>query len=80
MSSQEIAEVRQALLQDSRWAFKALLRLIATVFGFIAMSLFAAAIAYTNENFINTQGNGDWSDGLCLAPVCNSPKFLFCPV
>ena len=65
------AETGKELLEDSRWAMKAMLRLVATAFGLVAMALFAAAVAYTNDNFVNTSGNGDWPDGLCLAPVCS---------
>ncbi|KAI4140967.1 MAG: hypothetical protein LQ340_007759 [Diploschistes diacapsis] len=42
------------------------------------MTIFAAAIAYTNDNFTNTQGTGDWSDGLCLAPIIFS--LLYNPI
>jgi hypothetical protein len=77
MSSRSSFEDRRTTLEDSRWAFKALLRLIATVFGLIAMCLFAAAVGYTNNNFINTMGNGDWSDGFALAPVSRINTFQF---
>ena len=48
------------------------LRLCATVMGLIAMSLFAASISYTNSHFENILGNGDWTDGLALAPVSSN--------
>lgn len=70
MSSQSSIDARKTALEDSRWAFKALLRFLGTIFGLVGMSLFAAAVSYTNNNFVNTMGNGDWADGLALAPVC----------
>jgi len=60
---------RRACEDDARWRTKTILRVVGTFFAFMAMCLFAAAIAYTNQNFINTMGNGDWTDGLALAPV-----------
>lgn len=66
---------RQAHDEDPRWHTKAVLRVVATFFSLLAMCLFAAAISYTNANFVNTMGNGDWSDGLALAPVRVSLSF-----
>jgi hypothetical protein len=60
---------RRAGEDDSRWRAKTVLRLIGILFAFPAMCLLAAAVSNTNQNFINTMGNGDWTDGLALAPV-----------
>ena len=76
MSSQSSIDARKVALEDSRWAFKALLRFMGTLFGLVAMSLFAASVSYTNNNFINTMGDGDWADGLALAPVRSCPGTL----
>lgn len=46
-----------------------ILRIVASTFALLAMSLFAASISYTNESYTNLLGNGDWTDGLALAPV-----------
>jgi hypothetical protein len=54
---------------DTRWRTKALLRFIGSIFAVIAMGIFSAAVSQTNNNFINTAGNGDWPDGMTLAPV-----------
>ena len=61
---------RSAAPQDKKWVSKALMRLFATFIGLIAMCLFAAAVGFENANYQNTGGNGDWPDGLALAPVC----------
>ena len=55
--------------RDSRWPAKAVLRIIAMGFEFLAMVLFAVAVTMTNKNFTNTDGPGDWTDGIALAPV-----------
>ncbi|MCJ1336322.1 hypothetical protein MMC09_001598 [Bachmanniomyces sp. S44760] len=63
-------ETRRRLADsDPKWPAKAILRLIGIPFAFLAMCFFAASISYTNANFINTAGNGDWTDGLALAPI-----------
>lgn len=74
---------RSAYEEDSKWLLKALLRISATLSALIAVFMFAAAISLTNANFINTMGNGDWTDGLALAPVrhitnLTSQARLFC--
>lgn len=61
---------RTAVQEDAKWSFKAVLRLLATFFSLIAMALFAAAVSTTNSNYVNLIGDGDWTDGLALAPVC----------
>ena len=66
---------RRAYEEDPKWPTKAVLRILATILALIAMPLFAAAISYTNMNFVNTSGPGDWTDGLALAPVCTSSLF-----
>ena len=67
-------EARRRLYEeDSRWAVKAVLRVIATGAALLGMILYAVAVSYTNKNFINTDGPGDWTDGLALAPVSLSP-------
>lgn len=68
-SSHTPRDQRQATLADTKWGSKALMRLFATFIGLIAMCLFAAAIGFENSNYQNTTGNGDWPDGLALAPV-----------
>ncbi|CAF9903125.1 MAG: hypothetical protein GOMPHAMPRED_000100 [Gomphillus americanus] len=70
--------MHKATSEDTRWATKALMRLFAAFTGLIAMCLFSAAISYENANFENTMGNGDWPDGLALAPIILS--LLFNPV
>ena len=70
MRSPLTVDVRRRLNdQDSRWPAKAILRIIAMGFEFLAMVLFAAAVSMTNKNFTNTDGPGDWTDGMALAPV-----------
>ena len=54
----------------SKWDIKSFLRIASTGFALPATILFAVAVAYTNQDFVNLSGNGDWSDGLALAPVC----------
>jgi hypothetical protein len=65
---------------DSRWRSKTLLRFIATLVALVAMGIFGAAVSQTNSNFINTEGDGDWPDGMALAPVCPSARWMFCPL
>ena len=60
---------RRAAEEDKRWMTKAVLRIVSTLFAVIALGLFSASVHYTNTNFINTEGPGDWTDGLALAPV-----------
>lgn len=63
-------ETRRRLKEeDSKWTIKAIVRVLAVVFAAIALVLFSVAVSITNENFVNTGGNGDWSDGLAIAPV-----------
>ena len=68
---------QSATLGDNKWVTKALMRLSATVIGLIAMCLFSAAISYENSNYQNIIGNGDWTDGLALAPVCFDILIIF---
>ena len=63
---------RRLYEEDSKWPLKAVLRIIATGAALLAMILFAVAVSYENKNFVNTNGAGDWTDGLALAPVCLS--------
>jgi len=66
-------ETRRLLKEeDAHWTIKALARVLAAIFAAIALVLFAVAVSLTNQNFVNISGNGDWSDGLAIAPV-NSP-------
>ena len=60
---------RRAYEEDPRWPTKAFMRIASTIFACVGLSLFASSISYTNENFINLSGGGDWTDGLALAPV-----------
>lgn len=61
-------ETRRTLNEhDSKWHIKAILRLVATFFAFIAMILFAVSISISLKYFDLI--NGDWTDGLPLAPV-----------
>jgi hypothetical protein len=60
---------RQLREEDSKWSLKAILRLVTAFFAIIDVILFAVSVSLTNQNFINLSGNGDWSDGLALAPV-----------
>lgn len=60
---------RRLYEQDSRWSVKAVLRFLTTGFALLSMILFAASVSFTNANFIDTDGEGDWTDGLALAPV-----------
>lgn len=56
---------------DPRWVSKAVLRLGSSFFAFLAMILFAVAIAKTVQ-WENTWDGGygnDWTDGMPLAPV-----------
>ena len=63
-------ETRRRLAEnDPRWSVKVILRIVTTVLAFLGMVLFAAAVSKTNMNFINLAGDGDWTDGLALAPV-----------
>jgi len=65
-----IVDTRRHLREeDSKWSVKALLRLVTAFFAALAVVLFATAISLTNQNFVNVSGNGDWSDGLALAPA-----------
>ena len=61
-------ETRRRLAEhDRRWHVKAVLRVIATVFAFFGMIMFAVAIDITNKYFPSPKG--DWLDGLPLASV-----------
>ena len=55
--------------QEPKWHIKAILRILGTLVAIIAVILFAVSVSYTNQNFINTTGAGDWTDGLAIAPV-----------
>lgn len=55
--------------QDPRWRSKAILRVIATFCSFVAMVLFAVAVAMTIHWGEIWNGGGDWTDGMALAPV-----------
>ena len=64
------AETRRRLYEgDTKWPVKIILRAIATFFAFLAMILFAVATSLENQNFIDLDGPGDWTDGMTLAPV-----------
>ncbi|MCJ1248501.1 hypothetical protein MMC30_005719 [Trapelia coarctata] len=66
-------ETRRLLKEeDSNWTIKALARVLAAIFAAIALVLFAVSVSLTNQNFDNTSGNGDWSDGLAIAPAALS--------
>ena len=68
-------EQRQRLRHaDTKWKSKAWLRGGCTLFAFLAMCLFAAAVAQTLDWVRNAGlgGGNDWQDGMCLAPVCRS--------
>ena len=52
-------------------------RLLVAAIALIATSLFVAAVSFTNKNFINIRGGGDWIDGLALAPVLLPSFHLF---
>ncbi|MCJ1316496.1 hypothetical protein MMC15_001817 [Xylographa vitiligo] len=76
MRSPLTVETRRKLYEeDSKWPVKAVLRIVAACFALIATILFAIATSFENANFSNTAGNGDWTDGLALAPVVLS--FLY---
>ena len=70
-----ITEETRARLQerDPRWRSKAVLRVVATFFDFLAMVLFIVAVTMTLhwENVWNNGFGGDWPDGMPLAPVCH---------
>ena len=59
----------RAAVGDSKWKRKALARLFATAIASVAMIIFAATVAKTNENFVTDSNGGYWTDGLPLAPV-----------
>ena len=64
------AETRRTLTEhDPRWPIKAALRVMCIPFAFLAMLMFAISISLTNKHFYNSDGQGDWTDGMCLAPV-----------
>ena len=64
------AETRKNLYEgDAKWPSKLVLRAVTTFVAFLAMILFAVATSLTNQNFINLNGDGDWTDGMTLAPV-----------
>lgn len=72
------AETRRTLSEnDAKWPVKLILRAVATFLAFLGMILFAVATSLTNQHFINLNGDGDWTDGMALAPVrqANSPPF-----
>ncbi|MCJ1395274.1 hypothetical protein MMC18_008158 [Xylographa bjoerkii] len=76
MRSPLTVETRRRLYEeDSKWPAKAILRVVAACFALVATILFAVAISFENMNFSNTAGNGDWTDGLALAPAVLS--FLY---
>lgn len=61
-------ETRRRLREhDRRWHVKAILRILATVFAFFGMIMFATSIQITNNYFPTPKG--DWLDGLPLASV-----------
>jgi hypothetical protein len=65
-----IESQRRAYEEDPKWRAKAVLRIAATLTALIAIALFAASISYTDSGFTSTAGpEGDWTDGLALAPV-----------
>ncbi|MCJ1253522.1 hypothetical protein MMC24_001334 [Lignoscripta atroalba] len=66
--------------RDPQWQVKAILRVVCTVFALWAMILFAISCSYTNQHFINSDGNGDWPDGLALAPVSVFLSLLAVPL
>ncbi|MCJ1313953.1 hypothetical protein MMC25_007633 [Agyrium rufum] len=62
-------DVRRRLYeQDAKWPLKTILRLAAAFLELLAMIMFAIAVSLTNKNFVNTEGPGDWTDGMALAP------------
>ena len=77
MAWNPIAEETRRRLQedDPRWKSKAILRVVATVCAFIAMVLFAVAVAMTLHwaDIWNDGIGGDWANGMALAPVCARP-------
>ena len=65
-------EKRQRLRDaDTKWKSKAWLRSACTLLAFLAMCLFAAAVAQSIawEQKTTYNVSGDWQDGMCLAPV-----------
>lgn len=67
-------EKRQRLRDaDTKWKSKAWIRSGCTFFAFLAMCLFAAAVAQTIawEKKWTFDSGGDWADGMALAPVCH---------
>ena len=60
---------RLSIQVGGKWSVKTVLRIVATGAALLSMILFAVSVSYTNQNFINTDGPGDWTDGLALAPV-----------
>ena len=65
-------ERRQRLRDaDTKWKSKAWLRSACTFLAFLAMCLFAAAVAQTIEweKTWTYDSSGDWTDGMALAPV-----------
>ncbi|MCJ1303697.1 hypothetical protein MMC08_006507 [Hypocenomyce scalaris] len=73
------AETRRRLYEgDAKWPVKIILRAIATFFAFLAMILFAVATSLENQNFIDLDGPGDWTDGMTLAPIMLS--LLYNPI
>ena len=63
-------ETRRRMYEtDPKWIFKTILRLVTTFCALLSLALFAAATHLTNLNFINLAGDGDWTDGMAIAPV-----------
>jgi len=58
-------------LSERRWHVKAVLRILATLFAFLGMIMFAVSINITDTYFPSP--SGDWLDGLPLASVSFPP-------
>ena len=71
MANPFTVETRRRLSEsDPKWRFKAILRIITTIFAAVSTVLFAISVTLANNNFTNIDGNGQWTDGLAIAPVC----------
>ena len=65
------AETRRRLREnDQRWATKVILRLLCTLFAFIALILCARAVALTANEDNSSRALGGDSDWIFWWPVC----------
>jgi hypothetical protein len=63
---------------DQKWLLKLGLRTFAALLALIGMAAMAAAIPPWNAHFFHSEGatQGDWQDGLVIAPVRIPPCSL----